>query len=180
MFIGCPSSETSCFCGILPSGNYKLRFINYCGETWSNDFTVINIDSLYGIVKLPNQNDTNITTGIKSNIDYSMYSSIQESENLSSDLSDSIKTGIDYNYNNESINIYPNPATNYLDINFERCATLGKYGTSGDIKIFNTIGEIVLTVEQTSPSVHKIDITKLAPGIYFIKIGSRVEKFVKM
>jgi hypothetical protein len=79
-----------------------------------------------------------------------------------------------------NISIYPNPAGDYIEINLERYATLGKCGISGSIQIFNTLGEIVLSVEQTSPSVHRIDISFLTPGIYFIKIGNRVEKFVKM
>jgi WD40 repeat protein len=76
--------------------------------------------------------------------------------------------------------IYPNPARDYIEINLERCATLGKCGTSGQMQIFNTLGEIVLRVERSPSPVQKIDISKLSPGIYFIKIGNRVEKFVKM
>ena len=78
--------------------------------------------------------------------------------------------------------IYPNPAGDYIEINFDAfIPTLKRVVDEvSDIQIFNTLGEIVLSVEQTPPSVHRIDISKLSPGMYFIKIGNRVEKFVKM
>jgi hypothetical protein len=73
--------------------------------------------------------------------------------------------------------IYPNPATDYIEIQ----PSEGWQPSEGSaIQIFNTLGEIVLSVEQTSPSVQRIVVSKLTSGIYFIKIGNKVEKFVKM
>ena len=73
--------------------------------------------------------------------------------------------------------IYPNPAKDYIEIK----PSEGWQPSEGSlIQIFSTFGETLLTVEQTSPSVQKIDISKLFPGIYFIKIGNRLEKFVKI
>jgi hypothetical protein len=80
----------------------------------------------------------------------------------------------------DGFSVYPNPARDYIEIDFERFATPGRCGTSEDIRIFNTLGENVLPVEQTPSSVQSIDISKLSPGMYFIKIGNRVDKFVKM
>ena len=70
-----------------------------------------------------------------------------------------------------NISVYPNPATNYIEI---------QPSEGSKIQIFNILGEIVLSVEQTPPSVQKINISNLTPGMYFIKIGNKVEKFVKM
>ena len=80
------------------------------------------------------------------------------------------------------ISIYPNPANDYIEINPDAInPTLKRrVDESSDIQIFNTLGEIILSVEQTSPSVQRIDISNLSPGMYFIKIGDRVEKFAKM
>ena len=90
-------------------------------------------------------------------------------------------TNVDYGSGNKKdFFIYPNPATDYIEIDFERCATLGKCGTSEDIRIFDMLGEIVLTFEQTSPSVQRLDISILHTGTYFIKIGNKIEKFVKI
>jgi hypothetical protein len=83
------------------------------------------------------------------------------------------------NYDTETghVTISPNPATDYIDIKpSEGCQP----SESSEIRIFNTLGEIVLQVEQTPSSVQRIDISNISSGIYFIKIGNRVEKFVKM
>jgi hypothetical protein len=85
---------------------------------------------------------------------------------------------------NNNLLIYPNPSSDYIEINFDAIADINptlKRGVdeSSDIQIFNSLGESVLSVEQTSPSVQKIDISNFSSGIYFIKIGNRVEKFVK-
>ena len=78
---------------------------------------------------------------------------------------------------NSIFEISPNPATDYIVIQpSEGLETL----EGSDILIFNTLGEIIMSVEQTSSSVQNIDISKLIPGMYFIKIGNRVEKFVKI
>ena len=67
--------------------------------------------------------------------------------------------------------IYPNPAKDYMFV---------QPSEGSDIEIFNILGEKALKVEQTPTSVQRIDISNLSPGMYFIKIGNRVEKFVKM
>jgi photosystem II stability/assembly factor-like uncharacterized protein len=73
--------------------------------------------------------------------------------------------------------IYPNPARDCIVVQ----PSEGFKPSEGyDIQIFDMLGEIVLKVEQTPPSVQKIDVSKLSSGIYFIKIGNRVEKFLKM
>jgi WD40 repeat protein len=84
----------------------------------------------------------------------------------------------------KSIFTYPNPASDYIEITIsigarpngnEASPIASEY-----IQIFNTLGEIILTVEQTSPTVQRIDISNLTSGIYFIRIGNKIEKFVKM
>jgi hypothetical protein len=87
---------------------------------------------------------------------------------------------------NSEISISPNPASNYITIRIptekQSIASLQK-----DIQIFNIFGE------KTTPSnlsglphllakegIVKIDVSYLVPGIYFIKVGDRFEKFVKM
>jgi aminopeptidase N len=71
----------------------------------------------------------------------------------------------------QNTNIYPNPANDFIIVE-----------NSNDfiIKIYNFIGELVLTSEQNPASFHRLNINTLAPGIYFIKIGNRFEMFVKI
>ncbi|GEM_PF-5425025 len=76
----------------------------------------------------------------------------------------------------------PNPASEYIEINLERCATLSKCGTSegSEIKIYNTFGECVVNYELkiTNYENTRIDISHLPVGLYFIQIGNYLEKFM--
>ncbi len=72
--------------------------------------------------------------------------------------------------------IFPNPARDYIeiqDINAEQV------NPKQDIKIYNLLGECNL-VEQTSLFVQKFDISNLPPGIYFVRLGNRVGRFIKI
>ncbi|MFC2130679.1 T9SS type A sorting domain-containing protein [Bacteroidota bacterium] len=60
--------------------------------------------------------------------------------------------------------IYPNPATDYIEINL----VAENFQPLQDIRIYNTLGKCVLSVEQMPPSVHKIDISNLPSGIYIM------------
>ena len=78
--------------------------------------------------------------------------------------------------NNENF-IYPNPAENYIEINVEAIHELPLQ----EILIYNTIGECVM-VEETGlipVSTIRIDISKLLPGVYFVRIGNELKMFVK-
>ncbi|WP_158639653.1 choice-of-anchor Q domain-containing protein [Arachidicoccus ginsenosidivorans] len=65
--------------------------------------------------------------------------------------------------------VYPNPATNYIQINM----TL-----SGRARIYNAAGTNVRSV-QLAPGLNRIDISTLSAGIYFIKMGVEKISFVK-
>lgn len=64
--------------------------------------------------------------------------------------------------------IYPNPASDFIEIE--------SVEYTGLIKIFNQAG---ITVLETVPQ-EKIDIRCLASGVYFLKTGSRISRFVKL
>ncbi len=69
-------------------------------------------------------------------------------------------------------NIYPNPTDGQLNI-------LGLVNSVFNIEIYNTIGQLQLTVKKSNA----IDVSALSKGIYFIKIqvenSSKIIKFVK-
>ncbi|MCX6153704.1 MAG: T9SS type A sorting domain-containing protein [Candidatus Kapabacteria bacterium] len=64
--------------------------------------------------------------------------------------------------------IYPNPASEFIIIN----------GFSGEIRIFNLMGEIVLmeNIEENK----KLDISKLPAGLYSINYGDKFIRIVKI
>jgi hypothetical protein len=84
----------------------------------------------------------------------------------------------------ENLNISPNPASDYITISHSAL------DAESTLEIFNIFGE------KTTPSAFqaatpypststgtgnlRIDISNLSPGVYFIRIGDRFEKFVKM
>jgi len=83
------------------------------------------------------------------------------------------------------IDISPNPAKDYITIN------LGSIGACSNgaspiasIDIYDVMGILIHSTPSTSlPPLKegnlRIDVSNLSPGVYFLKIGDRVEKFVK-
>jgi hypothetical protein len=82
------------------------------------------------------------------------------------------------------ISISPNPAGDYVEISYSPSIKRGLGGVS--YEIFNIFGE------NTTPSnlaglppllskegIIKINVSNLAPGVYFIRIGDKFEKFIK-
>jgi hypothetical protein len=71
--------------------------------------------------------------------------------------------------------ISPNPATDYITLrNMHACSLQ-------EIEIYNIFGECVLTVEtQNFVSLQKIDVSALPAGVYFVRLGEEVRKFIKI
>ncbi|MBM2813894.1 MAG: hypothetical protein HW421_656 [Ignavibacteria bacterium] len=70
----------------------------------------------------------------------------------------------------------PNPANDYIDI----CLNKGACSLVPicEIRIFNVLGECVMA-KQTTSNVQRVDISQLQPGMYFVRVGERTEKFIK-
>lgn len=67
----------------------------------------------------------------------------------------------------ETLTIYPNPANDYLKVNRE-----------GELTIYDLSGKLVKSqIVETGNSVSVSDLNK---GIYFVKVGSSVQKIVKL
>jgi hypothetical protein len=96
----------------------------------------------------------------------------------------------DENSNNELL-VSPNPAEEYIEITFESInpnhslsinPTLKRgVDEQSEIYIYNTLGEEVLT-ESIHPmtSSHRLNIESLPKGMYYVKAGNRMVKFMKM
>lgn len=76
------------------------------------------------------------------------------------------------------ISLYPNPANDVLNL-----FVPDNYSISGDIVIYNTIGQKVYSVNISETSTYSIDISNLTQGTYLLKLNnedtSKTLKFVK-
>lgn len=86
----------------------------------------------------------------------------------------------------QDINIFPNPAKDYIEIFIPESFLKESHSNTSflrtqesEIKIYDVLGECVL-VEQTPSSVQRIDVSGLAAGVYFVRIGGWVDSFVKV
>ena len=72
--------------------------------------------------------------------------------------------------------IAPNPASDFIEINLNNEASLI---ASDKVHIFDILG---LEVGQSSliDGNNRINISHLPAGVYYIRIGNKVEKFLKM
>ena len=68
------------------------------------------------------------------------------------------------------INIYPNPVRNILTIETQNIST---------VKILNINGEIVKTINNINSRIN-VDLSSLTQGIYFVKVGAKVQKLIKL
>ncbi|MBX3043299.1 MAG: T9SS type A sorting domain-containing protein [Candidatus Kapabacteria bacterium] len=89
---------------------------------------------------------------------------------------------------NQSIILYPNPASDFITLNIQT-SEVSKTSEVSAVQIFDMLG---LEVAQTPSSVNnmintqtgasellRINVSHLPTGVYFIRIGNIIEKFVK-
>jgi len=74
------------------------------------------------------------------------------------------------------LKLSPNPTTDFLEI------TVGAKDIrlEQNIEIFSVLGKTVLNVRAKGPSPQLIDVSSLSPGLYFLKVGEKAGKFVKI
>ena len=77
-----------------------------------------------------------------------------------------------------NFSISPNPAGDFIKININNGAS---FIASDKVQIFNMLGiEVLIVGTGLDLSSQRIDISTLPSGVYYIRIGDKVEKFVKM
>ena len=144
------------------------------GKKWKEEHVKVNIPNgwffMMQSVQIPS-----ITTAFVIGNDYYIYK-------YSRDWTDVIEEKIETDFD-----VSPNPAVDFIEIDLTRWAPLAKWSPSVEISIFNVLGEIQTTpsrLRRSTPSWKgwekvRIDVSGLAPGMYFIRIGDRVGKFIK-
>jgi hypothetical protein len=87
---------------------------------------------------------------------------------------------VDNNYTGSTVSISPNPAEEYIEISGLNKG-LQPLVPEQEIKIFNLLGECVIN-ESIHPmtSSHRMNIERLPAGLYFVRVGDLVGRFVKI
>jgi hypothetical protein len=82
--------------------------------------------------------------------------------------------------------LYPNPATEYIEIAVDINPTVNRrVDEISEIHIFNTLGECVIELADVQHlgdvgHLQRINVSHLPRGVYYIRIGSRTQMFVKV
>ncbi len=86
-------------------------------------------------------------------------------------------TGLGRNNHRDGIEVYPNPADEYLTIQLDR------EHTNVSIKVVNSSGQAVMVEEMDRVSKTRLDVSRLKAGFYLIQVHSdqadRVVRFMK-
>jgi hypothetical protein len=175
--------------------NLKIYIDNDFDGVFSLDTTkfpnllTANADWVYIPVYFKPNSDKSFSAELVIECEFSGYKKINKSN-----LFGVGATGLTVNENSKNYTIIsPNPASDYIEISLDSPSI--KRGQGGvSFEIFNIFGEknptLTLTVEEGTGivlpngkdlgGVFKIDVSNLVPGVYFIRIGNRFEKFIKL
>lgn len=86
----------------------------------------------------------------------------------------------DLGFHNSGMVIYPNPANDFITIQLSNKG-LKPFVTSEKVQIFDVLGiERMSELIHPMTGSHRMNIEGISSGVYFIRIGNRVEKFVKI
>ncbi len=84
----------------------------------------------------------------------------------------------DWNKNKTSVNIYPNPAHDYLSIDIS-----GAINQNASLKIYNSLCQVIFSEKVTMPAQLNIETSKFPSGIYTVNFVNENEvinhKFIK-
>ena len=102
------------------------------------------------------------------------------SDTITKSFNVSVKTSVNDAYAINELTISPNPATDFITIRIQ--PSEGLEPSEGlKMQIFDILGiELMSVGTSLDLSTQRIDVSHLSAGVYFIRIGSRVQKFVKM
>lgn len=121
--------------------------------------TIDNTDFMTQEVDISSYSGQNVYIGIKATSAANMF--LLWIDNFVLDVSSSIT-----NNGNNSINVFPNPANNVINI---------ANAENSSIVVLNMVGEVVATIDNASAN-QTIDISNLSDGTYFVRVNSEVFK----
>ena len=77
-------------------------------------------------------------------------------------------------YYKTAFSLFPNPATNEITIRY-----YGNVNPNTEVVLYNTIGQSIIEIPLPNSGQINISVLGLTNGIYFVKCGNKVTKFLK-
>lgn len=93
--------------------------------------------------------------------------------------------------NSDNLSIFPNPTSDFIEVKINNVMLSEDKNQVPRVKVFNVLGSVIVSlgdsrfrgndifVSQEGEMI-RIDVSQLSPGVYFVQIGSRVQRFVKL
>ena len=120
-------------------------------------------------VKLPSM-QTGMLTGVTAGI-VTVVATAKDDSGVTGVMDVTVGGGVGIDQQRvEALRVYPNPAVNELNV------VLSSENTR--VSIYNGVGQRIEQV-VVSGTEYKFDISSYAAGIYFVKTGTSIAKFVK-
>lgn len=137
----------------------------------TNAFSYQWLDCGNGYVRIPGATNRSYTATVNGN-----YAVELNTPNSCSDTSlcvPIVSVGLNEKYGSESFNIFPNPTSDELNIQFPE-ALVGTH-----LLIINAIGTVVYEDQIQGPTMHlALENVVVCSGMYFLKVGARIQKVV--
>lgn len=176
---------------VYQSGLYTLELSNDCGITQASNSISVKVNPIPSIPSIIQVADDTLScsydadkyiwylNGVKTNFNNKkikiiengnytvkvIMSDCESKESLSFQVT-SLDVESEQKISND-IQIYPNPASDFVNIS----------GINTAAKILDYMGQEVISLESINSKT--IDISTLVPGIYFVRMGIKVSKFIK-
>ena len=105
------------------------------------------------------------TAGQKAAIQSVMTSALRRSQLNASSATLCGALSVEDYLSNENVNIFPNPATDVINVSFTS-------SDDAEITVFNIVGGIVYNNQNVTNKTNEIDMSQEANGIYFVRVKS--------
>ena len=93
---------------------------------------------------------------------------------------DSLISDVAFDSDIQNVHVFPNPASDYITIQYSN-KELKLFAEGHKVQIFDVLGIEIMSVEtRHAVSLQRINVSHLPAGVYFMRFGNKMEKFVKM
>lgn len=87
---------------------------------------------------------------------------------------DGVGVSVSSNEISSAINLYPNPAQKQITLD------MGNNAFKGNVSVYNSLGQVVFQKQLNNEQKVLLDIDNFPVGLYFVKTGESIQKFMKV